>query len=197
MKLNIFNSDEITAYSLERTESNYSPLNDLPTISLEQTHSAEFTEITNPVHQTVLTADAAFTRIPNLHLKVKHADCLPILFYHPSPLIGVVHAGRKSTEQQLLQKLLLHLKNNFNIDDRLELWFGPAICKDCYQVNKEKNLHYDLIKNNTEQVRKIFSEAQTTISYSNRCTAHENNDFYSYRKEGKGVPMNWSGIALL
>lgn len=197
MKINTFHSDTVTAYTLKRTESHHQLINDLPTISLEQTHSAEFTEVTYPVHHTILTADAAFTRTPNLHLKVKHADCLPVLLYHPSQLIGVVHAGRKSTEQQILYKLLLHLKKNINITSQLELWFGPAICNKCYQIDQANKLHYDLIQKNTEQVRKLFSENQATIKNSNLCTAHENEQFYSYRKEGKGVPMNWSGIALV
>lgn len=197
MKINGFSSETVAAYTLKKSETEHSQISNLPSIALEQTHSADFIEIIDSTDQTILTVDAAFTKLPNLHLRVKHADCLPVLFYHPSQLIGVVHAGRKGTEHKILQKLLHHLKNNFNINDGLELWFGPAICYKCYQINREKDLHYDLVKNNTEQVRKIFSEDQATIVYSNHCTAHENEQFYSYRKEGKGVPMNWSGIALV
>lgn len=165
-------------------------------ITMEQTHSSNFFEVTIPHTQTVLNTDGVYTQLPNVTLSVKHADCLPVLIFHPKPLIAAVHAGRKSTRQEIIKKLLLELKNRHAIDDSLELWFGPAICKDCYQIDREKNLHYDLLEKNTQQVRQVFSEEQAKIVYSNRCTAHENSEFYSYRKEGKGVPMNWSRITL-
>jgi YfiH family protein len=193
---NYFSSNAVITYSIGKESQENHATNTFHNVWLEQTHSAHFVQITTSVDQTLLNTDAALTCLPNTQLHVKHADCLPVLLYHPFPLIGVVHAGRKGTDQFILQKLLLYLKNNFNIDNQLELWFGPAICVACYQVDKEKDLRYDLVKENTEQVRKIFSESQATITYSNRCTAHENDHYYSYRKEGKGVPMNWSGIAL-
>lgn len=197
MSQQLFTEHTLLTYTTGRSEDIPTDVSILPTIDMEQVHSNHFSEISGASNQTLLGTDAIFTRQRGLHLKVKHADCLPVLLYHPLPLIGVVHAGRKSTQKNILRNLLQQLKNEYSITDNLQLWFGPAICNDCYQINRDNNEHYDLIENNTTQVRKIFSAAQAKIIYSNHCTAHENEYFFSYRKEGPGVKMNWSGIALV
>jgi YfiH family protein len=197
MLKNIFQSSKVATYTVGKNEAITPLLEQLPTVTLEQTHSANFIEITEAQTVTVKNVDAVITKVPNLHLKIKHADCLPILIYHPQPLIAAIHAGRKGTEQLILTKVLEYLKSSHGVSDQLSLWFGPAICESCYQIDKATNKHYNLIAKNTEQVRAVFSESQATITYSNICTAHNNDEFFSYRKEGKGVPMNWSGITLL
>lgn len=193
---NVISSSQVISYSVGKNEQLSTLIAGLHTIALEQTHSDNFFEVTNTSTATVLNTDAVFTQLPNIHLKVKHADCLPVLIYHPLPIVGVIHAGRKSTEKKLLYQVLRHLKTNYHITDSLQVWFGPAICKECYQIDKATNLHYDLVSENRDQVRVAFSDKQAKILYSNKCTAHENEQFFSYRKEGQGVPMNWSGIAL-
>jgi hypothetical protein len=196
MLKNIFQSSNVYTYSIGKGEVTPSSVALHPTIALEQTHSATFQEINTVQNDTLVDTDAVITTKSGLHLKIKHADCLPILIYHPKPLIAAIHAGRKGTEQLILSKVLQYLSDGHGIRDSLTLWFGPAICETCYQIDKITNKHYNLIAQNTEQVRRHYSDTQATIMYSNECTAHNNQQFYSYRKEGKGVPMNWSGITL-
>ncbi|MEX0895858.1 MAG: polyphenol oxidase family protein [Patescibacteria group bacterium] len=165
-------------------------------VKMGQPHGDQILGIDSPDDPTLLTSDGCLTSQPGLHLQVKTADCLPILLYHPKPVIGAIHAGRKSTQQQILSKVCQLLQEKFAIFDQLALWFGPAICVDCYQVDREMDLHYNLIAENTKQLRQFFSKEQATIFNSDLCTAHHNDQFFSYRQEGPQVPRNFSGIVL-
>ena len=65
-----------------------------------------------------------------------------------------------------------------NVD--LSIWLGPRICYNCYEINRETQEHYDLVKQNIEQIRSVAATA--TIIDSEQCTACRSHDFYSYRK---------------
>lgn len=168
----------------------------VPMITMQQTHSNHLQVVTEPRSQVLLDTDAALTTLTNVELQVKTADCLPILLYHPLPLIGVVHAGRMGTEQKILENTLDFIKNRFQIDNNLEIFFGPAICEACYQIDRVTNLHYDLISENIKQVRSLFNSSQTNIWESNQCTCHQPAEYYSYRREGNGVRMNTCSMLL-
>lgn len=191
-----FSSPSIVAYSVGRDEPIPPSVADVPTAAMQQTHSNTVAIVDAAQDQIIENCDALITAVPQLQLQVKHADCLPILMYHPSKMIAAVHAGRQGTESFIIENVLLTIQRKFQIHDNLEIWLGPAICKRCYQIDPSTDLHYDLVTQNTQQIRSLFSESQATIQYSNICTAHQNEKFYSYRKEGKGVPMNLTGIMM-
>ncbi len=176
--------------------------------------------------------DAAITNQKNILLTVKTADCLPILIYFSDSdksvdkkivgekpagdrfeVIAAIHSGRVGTEKRILTKVLEYLKLKYKIHKLLEqsstakltIWFGPAICKKCYQINQEKNTHYDLYQKNLAQIREVFpndnikfgtKSDKIRIIKSKFCTLHNNDLFNSYRKSGKGVEMNYSLIGL-
>lgn len=197
MLKNIFPNSQVLTYTVGRNESIPHKIASLPTITLEQTHSNNFQEVSHLTTATVLNCDAVITTQTNLHLKIKHADCLPILIYHPKPLIAAIHAGRKGTEQRIITHVLDYLRTTHRITNKLSMWFGPAICETCYQVDKKTDQHYNLIAKNNDQIRSLYDKTEADILYSNFCTAHQNEEYFSYRKESKGVPMNWSGITLI
>ena len=204
------NSRVLTFTGINREIKSIPPqLNQLPQVEMQQVHKNQVTECKEDKSYCVLQADAIFTTLPNLVLKVKHADCLPILVvaelkantHSPhsttqSPkAIAVIHAGRKSTEQKITNKVCQTLKNKFQIK-QINFWLGPCICDDCYQINKETNKHYDLRAENLKQISSQFSNAQYTTHNFNECTCHQADKYFSYRREGKQVKMNWSGILL-
>ena len=78
----------------------------------------------------------------------------------------------------------------------LEIWFGPAICKDCYQIDRATNLHYDLFQENIKQLEELFPINNIKFHKSDRCTLYHNDQLHSYRKTGKGVKMNYSLIGF-
>ncbi len=139
--------------------------------------------------------DAVLTTRAGIGLAVRTADCLPVLIHHPSGLIGAVHAGRKGTEAGILSKVGKIIKTDFNLEEGLHFWFGPAICNQCYQIDEQKDLHYNLLRNNTDQLYKIFKPEKINIHFANICTL-EHPEYHSYRETGQGVEMNYSAIVL-
>ena len=141
-------------------------------------------------------ADAILTDRTDVILSVRTADCLPILVYHPRGIIGAIHAGRKGTDLGILQKALQSLKVHWGVEKDVMVWFGPAICTDCYQVARDTDLRYDLRAKNKGQAESVFDANSMQIIDSEYCTFHDNQHWYSYRREGQGVPMNNSYISL-
>lgn len=82
--------------------------------------------------------DGILSTWPGKPIAIKTADCVPILFAHPSGLIGAVHAGWKGSSQEILLKTLKTLEQDFQIQaSDLKLAIGPAICPDHYEVGAE------------------------------------------------------------
>ncbi|MCP4050766.1 MAG: polyphenol oxidase family protein [bacterium] len=128
--------------------------------------------------------DAALTCRDDVVLSVRTADCLPLLIYHSYPFISVIHAGRKGTQNGITGKVFDEIIRRFGIRDGFHIWFGPAICQKCYQIDQKNDIHYDLIKENMQQIRQKIDLSETRIYYSGFCTSCSNDIFHSYRKEG-------------
>ncbi len=137
--------------------------------------------------------DGLIVKKKNVGLVVKHADCLPILIAHPSGVIAAIHAGRKGTEKRIFLKTLSLLVEKFNLTKDLNIWFGPRICKNCYQIDRETDLHYDLVEKNLKQLELLLKPNQYDLMIYPSCTFCDRR-FYSYRREGKGVKMNYSVV---
>lgn len=162
---------------------------------MEQTHSANVTLVTDTIQTQVPHTDALVTTLPNAYITVRTADCVPILIYHAHPVVGVVHAGRRGTQQEIVAKTLYTMKQSFHLDGGFSVWIGPHICVDCYQIDRATNTHFDLLEENVQQVR-TMSDEQARITVAQACTYHQPEDFYSYRHHGPGTAMNFAGIAL-
>ena len=81
----------------------------LAPLQLNQQHTANCIVVTAETltqFNRAQPADAMITNLTALPLQLYTADCLPILFYHPSGVIGAVHAGRKGTELGVLYNTL-------------------------------------------------------------------------------------------
>ncbi len=139
-------------------------------------------------------SDAMVTTLTGVTLVIEHADCLPILIFHPRGLIGAVHAGRKGTQELVLKKTLRLMQRQFGIRDNLQVWFGPALCKDCHTY-AEYTKKYDLVSENKAQLESIFDQTQAHLIIDGSCTLHQSELFHSYRGDGGGTE-NWSAISL-
>ncbi|MCL4208823.1 polyphenol oxidase family protein [Patescibacteria group bacterium] len=141
--------------------------------------------------------DGVFTNHPKTVLIVKAADCYPILLHHPQGVIGAVHAGRVGTEKQIVKKSLELAVAQTGYKEGWKLWLGPKICKDCYQINRETDEHYDLKAKNVAQIESTLDGENNFALDSELCTFHHEDWFYSYRREGEGVKMNFGLIGLV
>jgi polyphenol oxidase len=170
-------------------------LTSYPLLKMQQTHSSNIAFINETQSQTAPKVDAVYTTKKNLILSVKTADCLPLLIYHPYPLIAAIHAGQASTEAQITAKTFQAIQKQFNLQDNFTIWLGPAICKNCYQIDPKSNLHYDLINENKKQLQQVLDLNKSKIIETKLCTSCNNDLFYSYRKE-KTAQRIWSGIMI-
>ena len=168
-----------------------------PVITMEQTHSnnSQFVNINN-LKNPFLNTDALITTEKNILLTVKTADCLPIIIFHPNPLIAVIHAGREGTKSDITKKTIDKIKKLNLANGIFSIWMGPCICKNCYEINKKPKTHFDLITENIIQIKTILNKKEFNIIHSHYCTSCDNDQFFSYRKEKKTHKRNISAIML-
>lgn len=158
----------------------------------------------------ILDTDALVTDKRNLPLAIFTADCLSIFLYDSeAPAAGLVHAGWRSTKENISAKTIQLMKERFNTKiEHLYLGFGPAIRKCCYKVGKEFSDYFphglkkrggdyylDLIETNKIQ----FLEAgvkEKNILDSDICTFCRHKEFFSYRRQGNACGRMISVIML-
>lgn len=152
-----------------------------PIYFMEQVHGNHFeiVEKSNGMAGAVGQADAIITRQKQILLRVKVADCLPVLAYFPNHAVAAIHSGRASTEGNIVGKVLQYLKDEQPLLQSPILWLGPCICFDCYQIDREADLHYDLRGKVVDQIREVYPKA--TIHHLDSCTL-ENPQWHSYRE---------------
>ncbi|MBP9819186.1 polyphenol oxidase family protein [Candidatus Woesebacteria bacterium] len=168
-------------------------------IFAEQIHSNSIGLITEPNTQTYRAVDGLISNYPSHCLVIRHADCLPIVFWHPDGYFGALHAGRKSTEHKIVGAALEIIARETEVENISRFWFGPAICQPCYQIEKSSDTHYNLVRENRQQLEKFFHSRNLnspTITMTDQCTSCGTDSFYSYRADGPGKPMNYSVVTL-
>ena len=85
------------------------------------------------------SADACYTFNKGIICAVMTADCLPVLITDTqASFVAAVHCGWRSLYQDILTRLLTKIKTV----NPMVVWFGPAICKKHYQVDKAFRSHY-------------------------------------------------------
>lgn len=158
----------------------------------------------------IADTDALVTDKRNLPLAVFTADCLSIFLYDlATPAIGLIHAGWRSAKENITAKAIQLMQKKFNTKT-LDLYvgFGPVIRNCCYEVSQdfndffprdiiERNNRYylDLVQINKRQVLDSGVK-KSNIFDSKICSYCRNDDFFSYRKEGKACGRIISVIML-
>ena len=188
-------------------------------VTARQTHSVERFVVESAEQATgpQPDCDAMITRLPDVLLGVQTADCLPVLIGDPKTgTMAAIHAGWRGTagritERTIADMMLLHGVNTRDCFAAI----GPTACVDCYEVGQDvidryKNefgywpkllvnfkengkAHLDIRAANVQQLRFCGFDADR-IHVADYCTMHQNELFFSYRKEGKKQP---SGVGRL
>lgn len=148
----------------------------------------------------IADTDALITDKRNLPLAIFTADCLSIFLYdHQTPAISLIHAGwQGSSKEYIATKTVKFMQEKFNtrLGD-LCVGLGPAIRSCCYEVGEEfrdyftgglteRNGRYylDLVSINKQQFLDLGVK-EKNIFDSKICTSCQNEDFFSFRKEGE------------
>ena len=187
--------------------------------SARQTHSTERCTIESPVQTRgpQPECDAMITRVTDVLLGIQTADCLPVLIGDTKTgSIAAIHAGWRGTAGRITERTVadLMLVQGVNPRDCIAA-LGPAACVDCYEVGEDVieryqkefgywrtlivNLkangkaHLDIRAANVQQLR-FCGFTDDRIHVADYCTMHQNELFFSYRREGKGQP---SGVGRL
>jgi hypothetical protein len=85
-----------------------------------------------------IVCDGVFTTTPGTWISLCPADCFQFVFAGiDTPLIGLVHAGWKNTDQKILRKALRLIQEEVGIRPQdLKVAVGPGIRDCCYDARK-------------------------------------------------------------
>jgi len=186
-----------------------------PVITARQTHSTSrcVIESAEEARGPQPECDALITRLEDVLLGIQTADCLPVLIGDPkSGAMAAIHAGWRGTAGRIVERTIadMVLLQGVNARDCIAA-LGPAACVECYEVGEDViesykegfgywrkvlvnfkpngKAHLDIRAANVQQLSFCgFSEDR--IHVADYCTMHQNELFFSYRKEGKGIPSS-------
>lgn len=142
--------------------------------------------------------DAAYTDKPDVFLTVSAADCVPVMFAEPeNKIVGVIHAGWRGTQQEIVHQTIEKVKKQFSIDgSNIIAVLGPSISVKNYEVSEEvaarfepvfiernghAKPHLDLWKANAAQLK---NAGVKNIFISDYCTFERQDLFFSHRGSG-------------
>ncbi|MGF1764569.1 peptidoglycan editing factor PgeF [Aliivibrio kagoshimensis] len=167
---------------------------------LNQTHSTNL--ISLPLASTTSLGnnlDGSLTSTKHQVCCVMTADCLPVLFCDKAGTkVAAVHAGWRGLCDGILEQAVKAL----DCTD-LMAWIGPAIGRASFEVGDEVKQQFIDVDTQAEDAFSASSSGKwladmnllatqrlnrvgvLDIYYSNLCTYQNNQDFFSYRKEGQ------------
>lgn len=158
----------------------------------------------NQVHGTVVSkvsaddcgsfiesCDGLITKDKNVILCIFTADCMPVFMASRDySVVALIHAGWRGLAGGILDNALMRFKDDFGITPRdVFSYIGPHISQCCYEVGKEVKEIFNLPANdkNLSLSKEASAQLQNLgvkrIYISGRCTCHESEVFYSYRRE--------------
>ncbi len=132
--------------------------------------------------------DAFISNLNEISLCVMVADCSPILVKNEGNF-AAIHAGRKGIEKKILTKTILQMEKIFNTKrDKFEIFIGPNIKQNCYEIGDLKMPNFEkFIKNKKFSQDLALKDEIEKLNISNYyfsdvCTKCDDN-FFSYRKD--------------
>lgn len=202
---NLLKSDFLKDVEHFFTTRKYTPALGKNVISPQQTHSDHVEFVDNRTEYP--DTDGLIITKPHQIIRLKFADCTPLVFYNPKTNIGAIsHAGWRGTAQKIGVKTVQ--KMGGNPKDTIAV-IGPAIGLCCYEVSEEvknillqtvndttnlyKDRNVDLKAINARQLQEIGVEKIDICPY---CTSCDNDLFYSYRKENGTKQRHFAVLQL-
>ena len=181
-------------------------------VTANQTHSIDRVAIASleQAHGPQPGCDAMVSRLSGVLLAIQTADCLPVLIGDPvTGVMAAIHAGWRGTAGRITERTVADLMQQGVNPRNAIAALGPAACAECYEVGQDVidryrkefgywrtlfadfredgKAHLDIYAANIQQL--IFCGfTEERIHVAEHCTMHENDLFFSYRREGRGQP---------
>jgi len=167
----------------------------------------------------VSNSDAMVTDVKNICVAILVADCVPIIFFDPQRrVIGVAHAGWRGTVRSVAANTVNTMVKRFgSLPEDITVGIGPSIGPCCYKVGPEVLSQVraifktapDFIKNESRDgtgyldlwslnSMQLLNEGvlEKNIDIARICTAHNQQDFFSYRANMGETGRFGAGIEL-
>jgi hypothetical protein len=160
---------------------------DLGVCFLNQLHSSKVNFVEK---EGLYSGDGLFTKVENLVLVVKTADCLPIFFASRYGWIGIVHMGWQGAKEGILDNI------NFDLSSfKVVVGVGLRLC--CYKVGEEflrYNMLKDFIRRKTDGFyfdsisfikEKLYKKGLKKDNFFDLgiCSLCSKEEFFSYRRQ--------------
>lgn len=182
-------------------------VNEQNIFSVRQDHGSKIIIIKSAkVKSEKIVGDGMITKVKNLILMIKTADCFPVLMFDPQKqLIGAFHVGWRGAIQKIFISGLLQMINQFQCQAKnILVAIGPGIRQCCCQhknllqaklpewqsyINQEKN-HWqslDILSFIKDQLI-LAGVTKKNIEAMTVCTSCNNNFFSHWRSLKKNEP---------
>jgi len=149
---------------------------DWPLLTAQQVHSNKIAVVDSPVvcDQEFEGCDGFITNQKKIALGIHVADCCAVYIVDPkTPAVGLVHSGKKGTEQQIAAKAIRQMDERFGSNPAdLIVQLSPCIRPPHYEIDFGANI--------VEQCR---NAGVKQVYASSECTACDVVRYYSYRAE--------------
>ena len=102
-----------------------------------QTHTVNIADVTEKGQIVPEGTDGLITSVSGITLCSSYADCVPLLFYDPvKKVIASSHSGWRGTAGEIGKLTVEKMKRDYGCKpENILAVVGPAICKDCYEVD--------------------------------------------------------------
>jgi copper oxidase (laccase) domain-containing protein len=151
-------------------------IGDWPLLTAQQIHGDKIAIVDQPVARDKEFAgcDAIVTNQKKIALGIHVADCCAVYVVDPkTPVIGLVHSGKRGTEASIVSKAIQQMRESFGSDPaELVVQLSPCIRPPHYEI--------DFAAQIVEQCR---AAGVKNIHDSGVCTACDIDRYYSYRAE--------------
>ncbi|NOQ27532.1 MAG: peptidoglycan editing factor PgeF [Bacteroidales bacterium] len=187
-------------------------------VSPKQTHSANI-GIVKTENDIFPDTDALITKVPNLCIFIRTADCVPILLFDPvNKAIAAIHSGWKGTIQKISKLTIDLMQKEYGTNPKdIIAGIGPSIGREVYEVGSEvieqfnksfgNNFCVTPIKDSKKGLldlwkvnKKILFDSgipENQIEIAEICTYSNPELFYSARRDGVKTGRLATGIIII
>ena len=149
---------------------------DLPLLTAQQVHGDKIAVVDRSIEadKEFAGCDGLITNQHRIALGIHVADCCAIYVVDPkTPAIGLVHSGKKGTEQAIVSNAIGQMREHFGSDPaEMIVQLSPCIRPPHYEIDFA-----------AEIIQQCRAAGVKNIHDSGVCTACDIDRYYSYRAE--------------